>query len=517
VAPDASSLLLRIALLLGGLLLSPAAGRAQTEDDLELEVRATPPASEDDLEIEATASDAQPAVEATPSAHDVQIEALTAELAALRTRVADLEAAPATTVEPPVDASDEPVEPLVPVEHDLVADFLHGLSVTGYLQAQYEWSAASLDQLGPGGAVLNRDRFVIRRARVRLRGEWDAFSLDLEVDGNTTRGPFFGLRRATVGVAWRNPDASVPPYVALAVGLTDIPFGHEVRLGQRDMPFMERTQGSLAFFRGPIDAGARLTGALGPFRYDLAAMTGTPLDDRAGASGIDPTAAPDLIGRIGVESQPVDALTISGGVSFLWGTGFSAGSDAQKARLEWRDLNESGTLDTGEIMVLPARAAVPSVTFEHWAVGADLELGLTTELGRTDVFGEVVMASNLDRALFVADPVVNGADVRELSGYVAVVQSILDWAVVGFRYDYYDPNADLFDQRRGLSVPASAALHTFSPMVGVTLPPALCPGFRARLVVQYDAILDQLARDTRGVPTDFANDQLTVRVQGELR
>jgi hypothetical protein len=33
---------------------------------------------------------------------------------------------------------------------------------------------------------------------------------------------------------------------------------------------------------------------------------------------------------------------------------------------------------------------------------------------------------------------------------------------------------------------------------------------------QYDIILDALARDASGVPADLKNDQLTVRVQGEL-
>jgi hypothetical protein len=60
-------------------------------------------------------------------------------------------------------------------------------------------------------------------------------------------------------------------------------------------------------------------------------------------------------------------------------------------------------------------------------------------------------------------------------------------------------------------------VHTLSPLLGVRLPDDLLPGVNARLVVQYDFVRDALARDLRGVPTDLANDQLTVRVQGELR
>ncbi|MFO0684761.1 MAG: hypothetical protein U0234_22075 [Sandaracinus sp.] len=498
---------------------------ATSADDLEIE------AAPEDLEIEAAPPHADPpeatssSVAASAPTSSVAASAPSAEeeLAALRARLADLEArvaraeaaAPsgeATGASEATEASDHAAP-----AHDLAEDILHGLSLSAYLQVQYVWSQLSQDELSPDGSPLNRDRFEIRRGRVRLRGQWDAFSLDFEVDGSTTRGPFFGIRHATLGLAYQGTDASAPPFVAGLVGLTEVPFGHELRVGQRDLPFMERTTGSLAFFRGPVDVGARMFGGLGPVRYDLAVMTGSPIDDRAGAAQVDPTAAPDVVGRVGFESQPHEALTLAAGASFLWGTGFSAGQAAQKSRLEWLDLNESGTLDTGEITVVPARAAVPSSTFPRWAVGVDLEAALTTDLGRTDLFGEVILATNIDRGLYVADPVRNGADVREVSAYVALVQSILGWGVVGFRYDYYDPNSDFVDQRRGLSVPTSAALHTFSPMAGVTLPPDLVPWFRGRVVVQYDAVLDQLGRDSRGVPTDLGNDQLTVRVQGELR
>src|SRR5690606_1795884 len=79
----------------------------------------------------------------------------------------------------------------------------YGVSVSGYVQAQYEWSDLSEDELGQGGIVLNRNRFSIRRGRVRLAGAWEHFAFELELDGSTTRGPFFGLRRTTVGVLWR--------------------------------------------------------------------------------------------------------------------------------------------------------------------------------------------------------------------------------------------------------------------------------------------------------------------------
>ena len=122
----------------------------------------------------------------------------------------------------------------------------------------------------------------------------------------------------------------------------------------------------------------------------------------------------------------------------------------------------------------------------------------------------MVVASNMDRGLFVADPVATGFDVRELGYYAAFVQDVLAWGFVGFRVDVYNPNADLFENRAGQLLPASQSITTLSPLVGFRI------GERARLSLQYDHILDNLARDATGVPTDLKNDLITARLQVDL-
>jgi hypothetical protein len=99
---------------------------------------------------------------------------------------------------------------------------------------------------------------------------------------------------------------------------------------------------------------------------------------------------------------------------------------------------------------------------------------------------------------------------REVGFYAGFLQEIGRYAVVGFRTDHYNPNADLLDKRRGRLIPADAAIHTYSPIVGALLPD------RVRVLLQYDAVVDTLARDASGVPTDLGNDRFTIRVQGEL-
>ncbi|MCY0988140.1 porin [Nannocystis sp. ILAH1] len=391
-----------------------------------------------------------------------------------------------------------------------------GVRLSGYIQSQYQWSQLSEDQIQQGGATLNQNRFMVRRGRLRISGDWKWAAFDFELDGSTTRGPFVGVRQANASFVWRNPDAARPPYLMVTAGLTEAPFGHELRLGQREMMFMERSLGSLAFFPGPVDVGVRVRGGVAAFRYDLAIMNGTPLDDRAGARNTtDPTRAPDYIGRFGFAARP-GKHALSGGVSLLYGTGFHRGSEATKNKLEWSDLNENGAIDTGELVAVPGQAATPSVNFRRWAVGADFQVGLRSKAGWTQILAEGTIASNLDRDLIVADPVVVGADLRELHGYVAVIQELFGRAVVGARYDYYDPNTDLLDRRRGEFVPKAAAIHTISPIAGALLPPGWIPGVRGRLVFQYDAVLDSLGRDSRGVPANLKNDQFIIRLQGEF-
>ena len=529
------------------LLHAPAAGAQDDESDvdIEIEIEAEPedapePLADDEAEGDADGDapepltdddaegDADPDRVSPPGAPDAtaradspateDIQALRDEVRALRARLDELAEPPPETA-PPVaaadDADDDDEEDEGGLSLDPQTGFVHApggvtLRLSGYVQLQYQHDDLSRDELLPGGAFLNQDGFVVRRGRLRLEGSWEMLRVGLELDGSTTRGPFVGVRRAFVSARYPFDDPGAEPLVALTAGLTTIPFGFEVRQPNEERLFMERTTASLAFFRGPVDVGARLHGRLGPFEYDLGAFNGTPLDDRAGAPGIDPTGAPDLVGRLGVVGGPSDDVRLGGGVSYVYGTGFHAGEDAGKDHVEWQDLNENGRLDNGELVPVPGRAALPSETFERWAVGADARLELRTPIGWTRVWVEAALASNLDRAFFVADPFVTGQDVRELAVWAGLTQQITEYGVVGFRYDYYDPNADWLDEQRGRRVPRDASIHTLSPLVGLELPG------RGRLIFQYDVVLDSLARDARGVPTDLKNDRWTVRLQGSF-
>src|SRR5262249_27987176 len=117
---------------------------------------------------------------------------------------------------------------------------------------------------------------------------------------------------------------------------------------------------------------------------------------------------------------------------------------------------------------------------------------------------------NLDRGLFVANPTVGGKDTRELGYYILATQEITPYGAVGFRTDYYNPNADFLGYQSGKLIPASQRVRTYSPLVALMIPG------KARLAFQYDFIRDYYGRDAGGLPNALATDAWPLRLQGEL-
>jgi hypothetical protein len=401
-----------------------------------------------------------------------------------------------------------------------------GVVVSGYAQAQYESHQDSSDQLRQGGVLLNQNRFLLRRGRIRFTRDWDFAQIIVEIDANTIHGPLVRPQKAELSLLYgRSKEKGVPPIAQLTIGEFDLPFGFDLVQSPRTRWFMERSTVSRALWPGEPDVGARLSGGIAFARYAFAVTNGEPLDEKSGFSLQDPNGNKDITGRLGAEAKAGDSFVVSGGISYNRGKGFHPGTDATKPTFSWNDMNGNGLVDPGELVGVPGQAAVPSSSFSRWAVGADVQLQLKTLLGWSILTGEVIMASNLDRNTFIADPLAGnpvlndpvptgstsaGPSLRELGFYVGLTQEITPYGVIGFRYDMYNPNADATDARAGQVLPRSQTIKTYSPLVGLTLPD------RARLVFQYDHIADLLARDSRGVPTDFKNDQWTLRLQVSL-
>jgi len=339
-----------------------------------------------------------------------------------------------------------------------------------------------------------------------LDQDWEFASATLELDANTVRGPVVGIRRADASLLYRGDRADGLPLLALSAGIIDLPFGYELVESARSRLFLERSTGSLALFPTEMDAGAKLWGALGFVRYAVAVTNGEPVDARGFPR--DPNRAKDVSARFGVDVQATPGLSVGGGTSFVVGKGFHPGHAGSKNTVVWRDDNENGVVDSGEVVGVPGSAPQASQNFDRWVLGLDLEATLATRVGRSRLVVEGFAASNYDRALYVADPVAR-ADLRELGLSAALTQTLFGHGILGFRYSYYNPNSDLFEQRQGNLQPRSASIQGFSPLIGFEIK-------GARLVAEYDIVLDKLARDARGVPSDADNNVFGIRLQGEL-
>src|SRR5262249_45052220 len=134
--------------------------------------------------------------------------------------------------------------------------------------------------------------------------------------------------------------------------------------------------------------------------------------------GRDPNNAKDYVVHVGAVAKPSKSSEIAFGASFYNGTGFTPGTDPTKGSVIWRDINENRQIDSGELTGSAGQAATGSDSFKRWLVGGDLQIKLQTRAGTTRLFGEVYLASNMDRGLLVANPGSNGLASREL-GYVA--------------------------------------------------------------------------------------------------
>lgn len=391
-----------------------------------------------------------------------------------------------------------------------LSQVLEGVKISGYFQAQYEAHQDSEDQLNQSLGLLNQDRFSLRRGRVIIARDWDYASMLVEMDGNSSKGPAFRLQKAEASLLYgRSEDKSAWPLVQFTMGQFYLPFGYEILESSKTRAFMERTTGGRALWPSEADVGARLSGQVRFLRYAVSFTNGEPLDEKSGFGLQDPNKNKDVTVRLGAITKPWKGVTAAGDISYNAGKGFHSGTAATKSTVGWADAGNPGRVDLAEFSAIAGTSATPSQNFQRWALGADAQLMFDTPLGKSVVYGEVVIAQNLDRGLYVSDPIASGKT-RQLNYYVAVVQEVTPYGLVGFRTDFYDPNSDFMETRQGHLLPVSQGIRNYSPVIGLVLPD------RARLLFEYDIQRNLLGRDSRGVPSHLPNNTMTLRLQVNL-
>lgn len=401
------------------------------------------------------------------------------------------------------DTASVPNQPAAAVSEVAPPD---GVRVGGFVQVDgVAFHQASQDELDPGsGEPLNEDRFLIRRARVRVEARHGFVHGNITTDANTVDGPTFRLLNAEASLGYPRGDA---PYVELTMGLFLIPFGLETtELANRRL-FLEPSTWVQALFPGRRDLGARVAGSWSFLHYAVALMNGQP-KSMALLPARDPNRAKDVVGNLRAEGELFPRTRLAVGASALWGRGFHAGAPPTKDTVVHRDANEDGLVQTSELERLPGNPGTASENFERFALGADVALEVAWPLlGRGRLYAELTWANNLDRGLYVADPVSQGRELRELGYMLALRQEITRHAEVGVRYDVYDPDRDATDRQGTRVLTKDARFSTLSAVV------AWCSLPYARLLLQYDHRENPLGRDRRGKPTTLAMDALTLRAE----
>ena len=379
------------------------------------------------------------------------------------------------------------------------------LELSGY--AQVDWTLhqqLSQDEIDhSSGLPLNQNRFTLRRGHLRVDARQGFVSGSLEIDVNTNSGPQVRPIDAEVSVRWEKGEGD---HVAFTLGLMKIPFGFEVPELDWARPFLERSTMMRALFPGEFDLGARIAGRYGPLEGAVAVMNGSPLGDK-GFPALAPVASKDVIGRIGVRADILSGVHVEAGASMETGTGFHEGTPTTKDQLVWRDENGDGLVQATEVHLIAGASATPSQTFDRFAVGGDARLIIAIPwLGDLAIRAEIARGKNLDRGVEVADPVSAGRDLRELGWYLGATQELTEWALVGARYDRYDPDQDANEQRALNLVPIDRTYGTLALL-------AMLRYQKARLALEYDRNTNALGRAASGAPVTRKDDALTVRGQ----
>ncbi len=378
---------------------------------------------------------------------------------------------------------------------------------------------SSQNEITQDGEPLNENRFLVRRGRLRGESDRGYFHGAVEIEANTIKGPI--VRPINVEASFKYPaERPYPspvvdpalvrddgkPWFIVTTGLFRTPYGFEVPEPENSRPWLERTTVSNALFPQSFDLGLRVLGGYRFARYSLGIMNGAPIGERA-FPGRDPNESKDLVFRVGATTDVTESVHVEGGLSGLTGRGFHRGNPATKDQVVWRDLKEDTVIDPAELVAIAGSPASPSESFKRFAIGADLRASIRVPvLGMFGARFEITRASNLDRGLFFADPVVAGRDLREIGWYVGAHQEITKWAMVGVRYDRYDPDSDAREREPYALVPRSFAQSTWSFSAAGRL------SF-ARLIAQYDLRSNALGRDANGAPATLKDDSFTLRAE----
>ena len=338
------------------------------------------------------------------------------------------------------------------------------------------------------GNTTNPDFLRLRRARLRLDflpSEYARFILEIEPMPRDPTIPGSGTIARQIEAIARFPVAK-DVAIDFGGGSFEVPLGAEWREHHGDRPFIERSWFQQNLLPGDFDLGFHVGLNAGRhFEAEVAVVNG----------------------------QTFGQLDHGGNLSLGRAKDFVA-----SARFVSRafDVGASGYAGEGQLVDGPTLRFKQYLRF---AGDVDLAVHAETDLGRTRVFVESILGSNMDRGVLApgnlpvipADITQDVQDRVELGGLVRVNQDLGRFFTVAARYDFYVADVNLDSDVR----------HTISAVLALRMIPELVRSVhipldpRIQLNVEYDHAIDTI-RAAGPTPATKLIDTVSVVLQGRL-
>lgn len=348
------------------------------------------------------------------------------------------------------------------------------LKITGFMQARWETAENSADTIKVSGgeaSTANRNRFAIRRARLKATYEEPGRARGVVyVNAGDDREVELLEAHATLFDPW-TPDHRH----ALIVGQQNVPFGFDLEHSASSQELLERSQAERTLFPGERDRGVVLDSRWTPqVTTTVGVFNGTTIGEDSRFVAADPNGNKAVVGRVRVKQGPFAAAVSAYGARAATPlTGEDVVTDKTRYGADAQAKYTIAGIGGGEL-----RGEV----FFGKQVNPDSVKALTTSSN-----GSVLPSAGADLDHFATD---------FAGGYVMWIQSFAQHYAFAARYDLYDPNTDAdHDQFARLSL----AVHGFY-------------GRHVRASVAYE-IPDTERRTTSGAFEDPHDNRWTVQFQ----
>jgi hypothetical protein len=292
------------------------------------------------------------------------------------------------------------------------------LKVTGFVQARWETAENSADSIKVAGgeaSTANRNRFAIRRARLKATYEDADFGRGVVyMNAGDSRQVELLEAHATLFDPWTEGHLH-----ELTIGQQNVPFGFDLEHSASSQELLERSQAERTLFPGERDRGVVLGSRWSPMvTTTFGVFNGTTIGEDSRFVAADPNSNKAVIGRVRVTQGPL-SVAVSGYAARAATplTGPDVVTDKTRFGADAQARYEIPGLGKGELR--------GEVFFGHQA-NADSIQALTTSSG-----GNVLPVAGADLGHFATD---------FSGGYVTWVQAFATHYQFAARYDVWDPD-----------------------------------------------------------------------------